>query len=119
MKKPISPRAHGILDYTTALATAVAPRVFGFSHPAARAARAFARGYGMLSAVTDYPAGIKRAVPFRAHGAVDTALGIALPALPWLLGFALDRRARNFFLGLAAVSVAVTVMTQWRDAAAD
>jgi hypothetical protein len=37
-----------------------------------------------------------------------------IPALPWLLGFARDRRARNFFLGLAAISAIVTALTDWK-----
>jgi hypothetical protein len=40
-------------------------------------------------------------------------LGALLPALPFVLGFGRDRAARNFFLGLAAVTVAVTMLTDW------
>jgi hypothetical protein len=38
-----------------------------------------------------------------------------IPALPWLFGFARDRRARNFFLGLAAISAIVTALTDWKN----
>jgi hypothetical protein len=114
MNKPISPRTHGVLDYATAGATAVLARLLGFSSPAARTARAWAAGYGALSALTDYPLALKRAVPYRAHGAMDAILAPLIPALPWLLGFARDRRARNFFLGLAAVTVVVTALTDWK-----
>jgi hypothetical protein len=55
----------------------------------------------------------KRAVPFRTHGTVDKVLGVMLPAVPWILGFARDRRGRNLFLGLAAVSIVVTALTDW------
>jgi hypothetical protein len=77
MKRPISPRTHGMLDYATAGATAILARILGFSGPAARTARTWAAGYGALSALTS-----------------ARFLG------SW--GFARDRRARNFFLGLAA-----------------
>jgi hypothetical protein len=118
MNKPISPRTHGVLDYATAGATALLSRVLGFSAPAARTAQTWAAGYGALSALTDYPLAVKRALPFRAHGAMDAAMAPIIPALPWLLGFARDRRARNFFLGLAAVTVIVTALTDWKAPAA-
>ena len=114
MKKPISPRLHGALDYATVLTAAAAPRLLEFSKPAARTSDTLASGYGALAALTDYPLALKRAVPFRAHGAVDGVLGLLLPTLPWLLGFARDRRARNFFLALAAVSALVTALTDWQ-----
>lgn len=113
MQKPISPRAHGLLDYATAGAAAVVSRLANFSRPAARTAQAWAAGYSVLSALTDYPLSLKRAVPFKAHGALDAAMAPLFPALPWLLGFARDRRARNFFLGLAAITVLATVLTDW------
>jgi hypothetical protein len=42
-----------------------------------------------------------------------------IPALPWLLGFARDRRARNFFLGLAAITAIVTLLTDWQSPTTD
>ena len=115
MNKPITPRSHGMLDYATAGATAILARVLGFSPPAARTASAWAAGYSVLSALTDYPLALKRALPFRAHGAMDAAMAPIIPALPWLLGFARDRRARNFFLGLAAITIVVTALTDWNS----
>jgi hypothetical protein len=113
MNKPISPRTHGILDYATAGTAAIVSRLANFSRPAARTAQAWAAGYSVLSALTDYPLSVKRAVPFKAHGALDAAMAPLFPALPWLLGFARDRRARNFFLGLTAITVLVTLLTDW------
>jgi hypothetical protein len=85
------------------------------SPSATRTAETWAASYAALSAFTDYPLALKREVPFRAHGAVDKALGLVIPALPWLLGFARDRRARNFFLALAGVSILVTALTDWNE----
>ncbi len=116
MRKFISPRIHGVLDYSSLLTTAAASPLLRFSRPAARTASGWAAGYAALAALTDYPLALTRAVPFRAHGAVDTAMGVLLPAVPWLFGFARDHRARNFFFGLAALTVLVTALTDW-DAA--
>lgn len=113
MDKPISPTMHGALDYSTVAATLAAPKLFNFPARAAGAAYALAGGYLLLSALTDYPPAVKRAVPLKAHAAADTVVGLALPALPWALGFARDKGARNFFLGLTAVTMAVTALTDW------
>jgi len=114
MKKPISPRVHGMLDYATVVATAAAPKLFNFPSPAAQAAYGMAGGYAGLSALTDYPLSVKRAIPFKAHGVAEAVSGLVLPALPWALGFARDRAARNFFLGLTAVTFVVAALTDWK-----
>ena len=114
MKKPISPRVHGVLDYATVLATAAAPRAFNFPQRAAQLCYGLAGGYGGLSMFTDYPLSVKRAIPFKAHGAAEVVTGLALPALPWALGFADNRAARNFFLGLTAVTAVVAALTDWQ-----
>lgn len=113
MDKPISPTMHGALDYSTIAATAAAPHLLNFPKEATWAAYALAGGYLALSAFTDYPPAVKRAVPLKAHAAADAVMGFAVPALPWLLGFGDNKKARNFFLGLTAVTLAVTVLTDW------
>ena len=57
---------------------------------------------------------MKRAVPLRVRGATDVVLGMALPAMPWLLGFASDRKARNSLLALAGITMTVTALTDWK-----
>lgn len=113
MNRPISPRAHGALDYATVAATLLAPRLLGFPGRAARASYLLAGGYGALSALTDYPLGVRRTVPFRAHGAAEGLVGLALPALPRVLGFSRHRAARGFFLGLTALTAVVAALTDW------
>ncbi len=113
MRKPISPRVHGVLDYTTSAAVALAPRLMNFPKPARVLCDTLAGGYTALSAVTDYPLAVKRTVPFKAHGAAELAIAAALPAMPWLLGFANHRAARNLCFGLAAMTVVVAAFTDW------
>lgn len=113
MEKPISPTMHGVLDYSTMAATLAAPMLLDFPPRAAKTAYALAGGYLALSAFTDYPPAVRRSVPLKAHGATDAVLGLAIPALPWLLGFARNRRARNFFLALTGVTMVVTALTDW------
>ena len=111
--KPISPRIHGVLDYATSTAVAVAPRALNFPKPARMLFESLAAGYTGLSAVTDYPMSVKRVAPFKAHGAAELAIAAVLPVLPYALGFAHHRAARNLCFGLTALTLVVAALTDW------
>jgi hypothetical protein len=111
--KPISPRVHGVLDYTTSTAVAIAPRAMNFPKPARLLFESLAAGYTGLSAVTDYALAAKRLVPFKAHGATELAIAAVLPILPFALGFADHRAARNLCFGLTALTLVVAALTDW------
>src|SRR5688500_20332701 len=117
MQRPISPTIHGVIDYATTAAVVAAPRLMRFPKKARMACDALAGSYTSLSAMTDYPLSVRRTIPFKAHGATEAVLGLALPALPWALGFAKHKAARNFFIGLTAPTSVVASPT--RSAAAD
>ncbi|MBW8770134.1 MAG: hypothetical protein JF589_10290 [Gemmatimonadetes bacterium] len=111
--KPISPRIHGVLDYTTSAAVAVAPRAMNFPRPARLLFESLAAGYTGLSTTTDYPLSLKRLVPFKAHGATELAIAAVLPIMPYALGFADHRAARNLCFGLTALTLVVAALTDW------
>lgn len=119
MQKPINGRMHGMMDYATVAAAAAAPRVLGFPRRAESLTYGLAAGFLGLALLTDYPLSLRKAVPFRGHGAADVAVGMALPFLPWLLGFADNRRARDFFLGLTAITAVTAALTDWTAPDAD
>ena len=119
MRKPISPTMHGVLDYATSAAVAVAPHAMRFPKPAKRMYESLALGYAGLSAMTNYPLSAKRAVPFRVHGAAELAIAAVLPAMPWVLGFSGHRAARNLCFGLAAMTLMVAAFTDWDSDEAD
>jgi hypothetical protein len=113
MPRPISPRLHGILDYTTSAAVAATPRLLGFPPTARRMFDTLAGGYTGISAFTNYPLSVKRAIPFKAHGAAELAMAAALPAMPWVLGFANHKAARNLCFGLTVLTIVVAALTDW------
>jgi hypothetical protein len=115
MKRPISPRTHGLIDYSTAAATMAVPRLLGFPPTATAAAYGVAGSMAGLSSLTDFRPALKRVVPLKVHALVDTMMSVAVPALPWVLGFAGHRRARGFFLGLTAMTGLVTLLTNWKQ----
>jgi hypothetical protein len=113
MKKPITPFAHGLIDYSTSLMLAAAPKLMRLDRRAAAACYVLAGGYTTLSMLTDYPLAVKPVVPFKAHGVTEAVIGAALPALPFALDFASQRRARNLFFGLTALTAVVSLLTDW------
>jgi len=113
MPRPISPRVHGMIDYGTSAAVAAAPAVLDVPRAARNLFEGLATGYTGLSSVTDYPLSLRRLVPFKVHGATELAIAAVLPALPWILGFADDRAARNMCFGLSALTLVVSALTDW------
>jgi hypothetical protein len=86
--RPVDSTLHGATDYTagTLLMTAV-PRLAGVSGtPAARQIRAAGAIHAGYSTLTDYPLGIVKAIPYKAHLAIDAAGALALAATPFVTG---------------------------------
>ncbi len=104
MVKPISTRAHGVLDYLTGGLLLGAPRALGLSGTGAgRLLRLAGLGHAAYSVLTDYELGLVRRVPMRTHLALDGAGAVALAAAPWLVGTA--RRGRRHWLPHLVVGV--------------
>ena len=114
MRRPITPTAHGALDYTTSAAVVAVPEALDFPPAARRLFRTLALTYTGVSALTNYPLSVRRVIPFKAHGAAELAIAAALPALPWALGFADHRPARNMCFALTALTLVVAALTDWR-----
>jgi hypothetical protein len=113
MRRPITPLAHGLIDYTTVATVAAAPRALGLSKRAATTCYALAGAYAALSMLTDYPLAVRRLVPFKAHGVSEGAIGAFLPLVPYALGFDSDTRGRNLLFGLAGLTAVVAALTDW------
>jgi hypothetical protein len=86
--RPIDSTLHGVVDYTAgATLTTVFPRLAGIegtrSAGQIRTAAAVHTGYSTL---TNYPLGIVKILPFRAHLAIDAVGALALAATPFVTG---------------------------------
>lgn len=112
--RPVDSTLHGVVDYTAAATfLTVLPRLAGVEGTASarqvRAAGAAHAGYSML---TDYPLGAVRAIPFKAHVALDAAGALALAALPFATGqYKQGKRQWVPHLALAAFELASLAMT--------
>jgi hypothetical protein len=86
--RPVDATLHGVVDYSagTFLLTAF-PKLAGIEGTrSARQVRASAAIHAGYSALTKYPLGIVKLIPFQAHLALDAAGAVALAATPFVTG---------------------------------
>src|SRR4051812_831141 len=86
--RPVDATLHGVVDYTvgTLLLTAF-PRLAGVGGTrSARQIRAAGALHAAYSTVTDYPLGVVKILPFKAHLALDALGAVALAATPFVTG---------------------------------
>ena len=88
MPRPIDSTLHGATDYTAGtLLTTAFPKLAGVEGTRAakqiRTAGAIHAGYSTL---TDYPLGVLKVIPFKAHLALDAVGALALAATPFVTG---------------------------------
>jgi hypothetical protein len=86
--RPIDSTLHGATDYSVgAMLMTVFPRLANIEGTRAarqiRAAGAIHAGYATL---TDYPLGVVKLIPYKAHLAVDAVGALALAATPFVTG---------------------------------
>jgi hypothetical protein len=86
--RPIDSTLHGATDYTVATALlTVFPRFAGIDGTrSARQIRTAGAVHGGYSLLTDYPLGMAKAIPFKAHLAIDAIGALVLAATPFATG---------------------------------
>jgi hypothetical protein len=85
---PIDATLHGVTDYSVGtLLLTVFPRLAGIQGTrSARQIRFAGAAHAAYSTVTDYPLGMVKVLPYRAHLALDAVGAIALAATPFVTG---------------------------------
>jgi hypothetical protein len=88
LPKPVDATLHGVVDYSAgAFLLTVFPRTAGIEGTrAARQIRTAAAVHTGYSTLTDYPLGVVKVLPFRAHLAIDALGALALAATPFVTG---------------------------------
>jgi len=86
--RPIDSTLHGVTDYTVgATLASVFPKLVGIEGtPAAKQITASGAVHAGYSTLTNYPLGIVKAIPFKAHLALDAVGALALAAAPFVTG---------------------------------
>ncbi len=112
--RPIDSTLHGMTDYTVGtLLTTVFPKLAGIEGTqAARQIRIAGAAHAGYSTLTDYPLGIVKAIPYKAHLALDAAGALALGATPFVTGqWKKGRREWVPHVALAAFELSSLLMT--------
>jgi hypothetical protein len=88
LRRPIDATLHGATDYMVGAAlTTLFPRLAGISGtPAGTQVRAAGAIHAAYSALTSYPLGIVKAIPYKAHLAIDALGAVALATTPFATG---------------------------------
>ena len=115
MTKPISRRQHAATDYSYVPLVSLAPGLVGFKDDAPTAVRLCRVASGVIAVstlLTRAEWGTFKVMPYKAHLAIDAAVGAFALGAPWLFGFAGDRRARNTFLAMGAAGLSAGLFSR-------
>jgi hypothetical protein len=113
--KFISPKVHGVLDYSVAAVLIGAPLILSFADVSVAAAVvAVAAGVGLFvySLLTAYSAGIRAVISFPVHLVLDALAAVALLVVPSLVGFAGTPRTFYWVIGVAVLAVVACTRVQ-------
>jgi len=115
--KAISPKAHAVIDYATAVSFFVTAGLFWGRNKRAAVAALIAGGAAVtVNLLTNYPGGVKKVINFNTHGEIDLGLAAMAATLPEFLAFK-DEGERKFFLAEGAMITAVSQLTRFPDKA--
>ena len=86
--RPVDSTLHGVVDYTAgATLLTLFPKQAGIEGTrSARQVRIAAAIHAGYSTLTDYPLGVVKVLPFKAHLALDAVGALALAATPFVTG---------------------------------
>jgi hypothetical protein len=110
MRRPITSRVHGLLDYPVGIALIAAPWIFGFSDVGGAAVSVPIVIGGLIllqSLITDYEYSVENALPLPLHLAADVVAGAVLAASPWIFGFSdegLNAWLPHLLVGIALIA---------------
>jgi hypothetical protein len=114
MKKLISRRTHGLLDYLTVVFALTFPRVLCSSDRTRNAVTLLALGKLSYALFTRHELGLVKTIPMKAHLTLDAAGGAALCALPFALEEE-DPATIGACLAMGIFDVLAAPMTDTRD----
>lgn len=97
-------RLHAVADYFVPLTLAGAPLLFDFPEPARVVGFAVAIIHLTMSLLTDYPGGVIKLIPLKAHLTVELIIGLPLASLPWLLRYSWHTGATALHLTWGVIS---------------
>ncbi len=114
MKKPITRRQHGAIDYAYGAAVAFLPEIVNIKNEksATTLCRTLAAGALAYSLLTKAEWGAAKIIPFKTHLLIDFTTSLFAIGAPWLLGFSGNPKARNTLIGVGLAGLTASLLTQ-------
>ncbi len=113
--KVISARNHGYLDFLTVGIFILAPLFLDFSPIPTMLAYVLAGVHLMVTLTSDFSLGAFKVLAFTLHGWIERIVGPTLVVVPFILGFADELTARNFYMGVGAIIIIVGLLTNYHE----
>ena len=113
MQNPITPKLHGIMDYAFAATLLLAPPLLGLNKKASRLYKLLALDVVAYSALTDYPAGIKRLISYDTHHKIDGANIAGLVAGTMFKDIKKGKAELAFHIGITTIAIGIVLLTDW------
>ena len=114
MRKPISTKVHGVLDYITASFLHTLPRVMGWSRPVTALLDCAGTAATTYSLFTDYELGAVKALPMKAHLTLDALSGGTLIGAAVIMDDE-DPDVRATLAAIGAWEIAAALLTRTRS----
>lgn len=113
--KPISPLAHGLIDYGFVATQLVLPPLLGVNKKAVKLFRFLGVNLGTYNALTAHGAAIKPLIPFQTHYKIDYGNVAGLALLTLHKSIRKDKKALLFHSLFVALAAANVLLTDWKE----
>lgn len=115
LPRMISSRAHAAVDYVIVTSFLAAAATFWRRNKRAAVASLLCGGAKLaVTLLTDYPGGVRKAIPFGHRHEIDLGLAAMTATMPEFLAFK-DRPEKNFFLAEGVLITAANELTRFPD----
>jgi hypothetical protein len=110
MKKMVSTRTHGVMDYLLGIILIASPWLFWFADNRSETILPVLLGFSIIiySLFTDYELGVFKKISLPVHLRLDLISGILLAMSPWLFDFKYFVFMPHLVLGLIEVVTALS-----------
>jgi hypothetical protein len=119
MKKPVSPKAHGIIDYVFSGVQMAAPLLLSLNPATKKTYAALSTGFTVVNAMTDTKVGLKRLIPFAGHQKADIGFLAGLGLLSFASFIRGDKRSRLFHLAVLGLAITNYMLTDYNQSPRD
>ena len=115
MKKPISAKNHGIIDYIFSAIQIITPPILGINSKASKTFETLGTGFLVLNSLTDTPVGVKKIIPFKNHQKADACFLVATSLLTFSQMVKNDKKALAFHVGFLTFALTNYLLTDYNS----